>query len=104
MFEVVGVSAKGGVEVFTYHDAGFQGMCLVGGFYELVYLLKGVLVFLYPENLCCPSEIIFYCGDVGSDCVVDFIVKAILGGKNDKEVCLVFCNECVIQSCFLRMG
>ncbi len=78
LFEVVGVSAKGGVEVFSDHDAGFYGVVFVVGFYECVYLLVGVLVLLYRDDLCSPTKVVFYCGDVCVDRGENFGVVVVL--------------------------
>ena len=50
LFEIVRVSSKGGVEVFSDHDAGFYRVVLVDGFYEEVDLLVVVLVLMYGDK------------------------------------------------------
>ncbi len=89
LFEVVGVSAKGGVEVFSDHEAGFYGMVVVAGLDDRVNLLIGVFVFMDIDDLYVPAKVIVYCDTVGLDCLEDLGVVLVLRREDDEEVWVV---------------
>jgi hypothetical protein len=103
LFKVVGVSAKGGVEVFTNHEAGFEGVGIIG-FYDSVYLLVLVLVLLDWDDVTIPIKVVSHCGEVGVDRGSDFRVRVVLGGEDDEEVRVVYRGVSLDGHCWLGVG
>jgi len=104
LFKVVGISAKGDVEVFSDHDAGFYGVVVVEIFDDGVDLLVVVFVVLDGDELCGPAEVVFYCGEVCFDRGADVGVVVVLWGEDDEEVWVVFLGGNLDGHCLLGVG
>ena len=90
LFEVVPVSCKGGAEVFSDHEACFERVVGVGGFYELVDEVVGVLMWGDGDTLGVPAKVVSDGVLVGLYGGVDVSVLSVLWGEDDEEVWVCF--------------
>jgi len=104
LFEGVGVSAEGGVEVFSDHDAGFEGVVGVAGLDEGVDVSVVVFLVLDGDEGGGPAEVVVDGGDVGVDCVVQSGLVLVLGGEDDEEIWVFFRDDVGSGEWFLGVG